>query len=179
MRPAERIHPGRKGTDLPCNSLISTPSKANFFPKSALSLHVHHSRERGWHAGLINEPCFHVLFGCGTHADSYAQGDITASCMLVIPAGSHSGCLDDPLIRTEKLSHTATFHPQPESLLTTSSAVPLTLLTPVWKSTCAGLERLVVNETNRHLFALHWQVFSLPPLPKLAAFSVSPPLSSH
>lgn len=72
-----------KGTDLSCNSLISATSKAKLLLNSALSLHVH-PRERGSHAGLINERGVSLCYTCRP-----AQGSFTAV--------SYPGSLDVPL----------------------------------------------------------------------------------
>lgn len=66
-------------------TLLSATSKAKL-AFSALKLHSHHS------SFLTN---FILCLALVTHADSYAQGDITASCMFVMSAVSYSGYFDD------------------------------------------------------------------------------------
>lgn len=83
----------------------------------------------------------------------------------------YSGYWDDPLSHIKKSQ--VTLSPFISSLSHSTLPAP-TLLTPAWNSTCANLERLVVKETNRHLFARCWEVLSLPPLLKIGCLRHQP-----
>lgn len=106
---------------------------------------------------MLCSECAWLCYMC-----SYAQSAIPASCVFVIPAVSYSWYWDDP----------SSAHRKPHSHLSSvaSAMAKYELHFPSHSANSClkehiqyvSLERLVVNETNRHHFALCRAVLGLP-----------------